>query len=103
MVLGSLHATSQFGNELQQACKGTPLNGITVRTQWIPFRHGMLEDDDSNLRRLAWVLREDSTFTLANLHIAGGTADDLFKASKGIQGCTLSNQLKGILLTEALG
>lgn len=102
MLQGSLQATSQFGQELEQVCKGTPLNGLAIRSQWIPFRHGMLENDDSNLRRLAWVLREDSTFTLANLHIDGGTADDLVKASKAIPGCVLSNKLKGILLTEAM-
>ncbi|WP_202368166.1 hypothetical protein [Pseudomonas sp. MWU318] len=103
MQLESLQATSQFGKEFEQACKDTPLDGVAIRNQWIPFRHGMHKDDDLNLRRLAWILREDSTFTLAKLHIAGGTSDDLVKASKDIPGCVLSNQFKGVLLDEAIG
>ncbi|MNR57857.1 hypothetical protein D3C85_1787160 [compost metagenome] len=63
----------------------------------------MLEKDEFNLRRLAQILREDPTFKLATLHIAGGTANDLVKASIAIPGCSLSNQLKGTLLTEAVG
>lgn len=103
ILLGSLQATNRFGQELEQVCRDTPLDGLAIRTQWIPFRHGMLPIDDFNLRRLALILREDSTFTLANLHIAGSTGHDLAKASKAIPGCVLSYQLMGALFTDDLG
>jgi hypothetical protein len=43
MRLESLQATSQFGEEFEQACKDTPLNGVAIRNQWIPFRHVCLK------------------------------------------------------------
>lgn len=103
MARGSLHATLQFGEELEQACVGTPLNGKAIREKLIPFRHGMKPDDEHALKRLAELLKADATFTLANMFLAGSGYRAICQAAMSIPGCTLSLQQRGEFFAEELG
>ena len=99
----SLHATLQFGDEFEQACLGSALNGKAIREKLIPLRYGIESAHDYELRRLAKLLKADATFTLANMYLSGSDNQDVYRAAKSIPGCNLDLQLRGELFTEDLG
>lgn len=103
MARGSLHATLRFGDDLEQACVGTPLNGKDIRGDLIPFRHGMGLGNDYELRLLAKLLRADGTFTLADMFLSGSTGASICKAATTIPGCTLGLAVRGELFARDVG
>ena len=103
MARGSLHATHQLGEEFEQACEGSPLDGEAIRECWIPFRYGMEPIHEFKLRRLANYLRADATFTLAKMHVSGADSEEIYLASKTTAGCTLDLVDDGILFMQSLG
>ena len=99
----SLHATLQFGDVVEQACQGSPLNGKAIREKLIPFGYGIESGHDYELRRLAKLLKADATFTLANMYLSGSDNQDICRAAMSIPGCNLDLQLRGRLLTQDIG
>lgn len=103
MALGSLHATLRFGEEFEQVCVRSPLNGKAIRERLIPFWYGIEPGHDYELRRLAKLLKADATFTLANMYLSGSDNRDICKAAEATLGCSLDLQLRGELFTEDIG
>lgn len=103
MARYSLHATLRFGEDLEQACVGTPLDGKGIRENLIPFRHGINSSHEYKLRRLAKFLRADSTFTLASMCLSNCDSSTICKASTIILGCVFSEELLEELIAEDLG
>lgn len=103
MARDSLHATLQFGDEFEQACLGSPLDGKAIREKLIPFRHGIVSGNEYELKKLAKLLKADATFTLANMYLSGSDNGEICRAASAIPGCNLDLQLRGQLFTEDLG
>jgi len=103
MARGSLHATLRFGEDLEQACVGTPLNGKDIRERLIPFRHGMKLTHAYKLNRLAKLLRADATYALAVMYLNGSSNSAICQAATTLPACTMSHTLRGELFTEDLG
>lgn len=103
MARDSLHMTIVFGEELEQACDGTSLDGKAIRERLIPFRHGVMVEHKYQLERLAELLRADATFTLADMYLSGSNNMAICKAAAVLPGCTLSLQLRGKLFEEDIG
>ncbi|ALI04175.1 hypothetical protein C1Y08_23455 [Pseudomonas sp. FW306-02-F02-AA] len=103
MARDSLHAALQFGDEFEQACLGSPLNGKAIREKLIPFRYGIESGHDYELRRLAKLLKADATFTLANMYLSGSDNQDICRAAEATPGCNLDLQLRGELFSEDIG
>lgn len=103
MASGSLHATLRFGEELEKALAGTSLDGKKIRERFIPFRHGIEPDHERTLRRLAKLLRADTTYALAVMFLSGSSNTAICQAAASIPGCSVSYILREEFISEDIG